>query len=981
MVEQQALRSNGLMMQAYRSMVLEQGTAVGVALAAGNYRVIATNTTSLCSSAVTPFTIDDVSVTPVITQNTIINNTNCTGAPSNGSITIDVDGGAPAVTDFTIQWYTGIGTSSPIGGATTATLSNLTAGDYTVEVTDILSPGNTCSSIATFTIIDTQNSIVINDTDVTLTDNSDCLPINGSATVTNIIFNGLPAGNTTGYTFEWLQSDLTPVDPGNGPTVGVNLTANNYFVRATHVASNCVSPLTPFTIKDVTVIPVVVAVKDLDNIACNTNYTGQVSASVSEGFTNGITAGYTFEWFSGRNNTAPVDFISAGATLAGLQEGDYTVRVTDNSAPSTNCSNIATLSIEREIPVLNGTLTANAQTVCVPIQDGNITVNTIQQFLDGTTTSFDMNNAIDRTKFSFQWFDVNLASVSPVVNGNQISPNLEEGTFYVQITDALGCTSDYINGIIDDQTSKPQVALDEFVNPAICILPEVRGTLFVSADNNASFSDYTFEWFEGNTTAGTLVEPNSPFLGNIAYTNPLEYTVRVTNNATQCFTLETYKFKTDTVDIQVVASAVPLTSCVTDNGSLFAATRTGSGQLYSIEWYIGTGVGTTPDFTGNEVLIAPIGTYTAVAKHPTLNFCNSIPDTISVTDERSYPEVTATQKAPLTYCDPSNPNGVAFATVNGSVIGYTFDWYEGSLTNNSIYTGSEAGILKATTYFVKATDVISGCPGTTSIVIENDPLATPLPQISLLSNRTDCIVLDGGLSADVNGLTKDHVFNWYNGTVIKNQADASGEIYDALDAGMYTVTATDRISGCTSGGVQMEVLAIMVYPEFDIKAVNTNCDDEIGTAKINVSGDVEVKSVEWNIDGAIEVGPQIADLPAGIFTVTAISFKNCETTKDFEIKRDITIYNAVSKNDDGMNDIFEVGCISDYPNNSVRIFNRAGTLVFEAGGYDNQDIYFNGTSNRGVNILGNDLPDGTYFYIITKGDGSEPKTGYLELLH
>ena len=117
------------------------------------------------------------------------------------------------------------------------------------------------------------------------------------------------------------------------------------------------------------------------------------------------------------------------------------------------------------------------------------------------------------------------------------------------------------------------------------------------------------------------------------------------------------------------------------------------------------------------------------------------------------------------------------------------------------------------------------------------------------------------------------------------------------------------------------------------------------------------------------------------FTVTAISFKNCETSKSFEIKTDIAIYNAVSKNNDGMNDIFEVGCIGEFPNNSVRIFNRAGTLVFEAGGYDNQDIYFNGISNSGVNILGNDLPDGTYFYIINKGDGSEPKTGYLELLH
>ena len=149
MEERQDLHSSGLMMREYRSMVLGASDVVGVPLAAGNYRVVATNTTSLCSSSVALFTVNDVSVTPVITQNTITNNTNCTGAPSNGSITIDVNGGVPSATDYTIQWYSGIGTSSPIVGATTATLSNLGAGDYTVEVTDILSPGNTCSSTAT----------------------------------------------------------------------------------------------------------------------------------------------------------------------------------------------------------------------------------------------------------------------------------------------------------------------------------------------------------------------------------------------------------------------------------------------------------------------------------------------------------------------------------------------------------------------------------------------------------------------------------------------------------------------------------------------------------------------------------------------------------------------------------------------------------------------------------------------------------------
>ena len=831
-----------------------------------------------------------------------------------------------------------------------------------------------------FTVRSVQNTVAINDSDLTITDISDCQSITGSATVTDIIFNGLAAGNTTGYVFEWLQSDFTSADPGNGPTVGVNLTAGQYYVRAIHVTSNCVSPLAPFTIKDVTTKPVVVAIKDFDNLACNTNYTGQLSASVTEGVTTGITAGYTFEWFSGVNNINPADFISAGPVLAGLPEGDYTVLVTDVSSPSANCTSMETLTIERKIPVLDGTLTANAQTTCAPIQDGNMTINGVHQFLAGTTTYYDMNNVVDRNQFSFQWFDAALLPISTIVNGNNISPNLEEGSFYVQITDALGCTSDYITGIIDDQTVKPQIALDEFKNPAVCILPEVNGSLFVSADNSLNSADYTFEWFAGNNTTGTLVEPNSPYLGNIAYTDVMEYTTRVTNNNTQCFSLETYKFTTDTVAIQVVASAVPLTSCVADNGSLFAATRIGSGQLYSIEWHRGTVVDATPDFTSNEILIAPIGIYTALAKHPTLNFCTSIPDTVSVTDGRVYPEVTALQKAPLTNCELGTPNGVAAASVDGSVIGYTFDWYEGSSTN-STYTGSEASILKATTYVVKATEIISGCTGTTDITIESDPTPVPVPQITLISDRTDCEIHDGALSADVNGETQDYIFNWYNGAVVKNVVDADGEIYDGIDAGVYTLTATDRSTGCTSAPVMREVNSNMQYPDFIVNTVNTNCDENIGSASIKVSGTVEVKAIEWDIQGALEVGPQASALPSGVFVVTATSFKNCKTSMTFEIKADLSIYNGVSRNSDGLNDFFEIGCISEYPNNSVRIFNRAGTLVFEASGYNNEDIYFDGTSNRGINILGNDLPDGTYFYIINKNDGSEPRSGYLELLH
>jgi gliding motility-associated-like protein len=81
-----------------------------------------------------------------------------------------------------------------------------------------------------------------------------------------------------------------------------------------------------------------------------------------------------------------------------------------------------------------------------------------------------------------------------------------------------------------------------------------------------------------------------------------------------------------------------------------------------------------------------------------------------------------------------------------------------------------------------------------------------------------------------------------------------------------------------------------------------------------------------------------------------------------------------------LNDIFNIACIENFPNNNVKIYNRAGTMVYEGEGYNNVDIYFDGKSNRGVSPMGLQLPDGTYFYVIDKRDGSKPLAGYLELV-
>ena len=55
--------------------------------------------------------------------------------------------------------------------------------------------------------------------------------------------------------------------------------------------------------------------------------------------------------------------------------------------------------------------------------------------------------------------------------------------------------------------------------------------------------------------------------------------------------------------------------------------------------------------------------------------------------------------------------------------------------------------------------------------------------------------------------------------------------------------------------------------------------------------------------------------------------------------------------------------------------------MYEAKGYDNNTVVFDGVSNKGLNLMGTNVPDGTYFYVIDKGNGSKPVTGYLEIVN
>ncbi|MEN9348070.1 MAG: hypothetical protein RLZZ77_1581 [Bacteroidota bacterium] len=92
----------------------------------------------------------------------------------------------------------------------------------------------------------------------------------------------------------------------------------------------------------------------------------------------------------------------------------------------------------------------------------------------------------------------------------------------------------------------------------------------------------------------------------------------------------------------------------------------------------------------------------------------------------------------------------------------------------------------------------------------------------------------------------------------------------------------------------------------------------------------------------------------------------------------VSVPEAITPNEDGINDVLIIQNIELYVNNNVTIFNRWGNIIYKADGYNNSDIVWNGknTQSNGQGFV----PEGTYFYVVqyTDHDGDEQSlSGYI----
>jgi len=799
------------------------------------------------------------------------------------------------------------------------------------------------------------------------------------------------------------------------PTIG----ADSYFVKVKkrpgfNPGSGCESAPFKVDIKDLSQDPQL-QFSFTPNSSCNTLLpNGVVLATASE--RDASIDNYTFSWQL--NNAALPGSITQTdlnntSELVDSPDGSYTLSINNTV---TGCSFTSGVNVTIDLSLsLPNIITVNTIEPTTCIGDGSAEVTAIS-IGGGPALS---GAAIAPPNFEYEWY-VGSFPGTPDANVNPLFAPLATGKYFVRVKDlTTDCISaptevnlndlNIIYPTIEITLTTPQISCDNSVIGTGVIRADI------TADNsNGAFAnpDYTYEWFNNLTLTppNFSLTPATPATFNILPDlKSGDYSLKVTNSKTGCISDAIYIVPDNAPQFQpqLSLSSSERTLCVGQDGSVFAGIVNINPAYpfpydFTADFYNGNVVNNlpaTPDiadmpnvpgFAQNFATSNNLqeGFYT-VRVIDNNTGCVAV-QAVEVLDGRKLPVIDIIAENPNINCDDTIANGQLSATADGNKIaGYTFDWYTGTTIANGatpIVTDNDRLIgFLAGDYSVRVTNELTGCVSDKNSAIVDGIVLPPAPTAIVVRDRTNCVIPNGWVTANVNGVTIAHTFDWYDGSAIKPSSDFVGPDYFDRDIGPYTVTATDLITRCVSLPATVTVKDARVLPIVEVKSTPALCLTPSGVITLTLINNQEVTltDITWFDDQTNAIvgrGPEVYELPAGFYTAEVMTSESCEGTISTEIETEILSYNLVSVNGDSKNDVWIIDCLQNFPGNNVKVFNRSGVKVYEADGYNNADVVFRGIGENGVYFLGDQLPDGTYFYIIDKRNGSKPITGYLELV-
>ncbi|MRX67633.1 T9SS type B sorting domain-containing protein [Flavobacterium resistens] len=806
-------------------------SATATGLSAGTYTVTVTDANSCTVTQSFTITEPNVLIATAVSQTNIA----CHGA-NTGSATVGVSGGKPG---YSYSW-------APSGG-NSATATGLSAGTYTVTVTD----ANSCTTTQSFTI--TEPNVL--SCSITQDDPAKCYgDNNGKATVVAIGGNGE-------YTYLWDNGETTaqaigltagthevtvtdklgyktkcsvvisqPQAPlaaaidsktdvnckgdatgsatasatgGNGTysytwnTVPVqntatatNLVAGTYIVTVTD-SKGCIDTET-VTIGEPS-NTLVAAIDSKTDVSCKGDATGSATASATGG-----TAGYSYSW-----NTVPVQ---TGATATNLVAGTYIVTVTD----SKGCTDTETVTIGEPTNALLAAIDSKTDVSCKGDATGSATASAT-----GGTAGY-----------SYSWNTV------PVQTGATAS-NLVAGTYIVTVTDSKGCT--------DTET----VTIGE---PSAVLSCSVVQNKAVSS-NGLSDGEATVTPLGGNGGYTYLWDNNETTQKAIALSAGL-HSVTVTDSK-GCKTTCTVTITEPNVLSCSITQDDPA-KCYGDNNGKATVVAIGGNGEYTYLWDNGE---TTAQATG---LTAGLHNVTVTDKLGYTTTC-----TVTIGQPQSALTASITSKTDVN-CK-GDATGSATASATGGNGTYSYSWNTVPVQNTATATGLIAG-----TYIVTVTDKL-GCKTKCSVVISQPqaPLAAAIDSKTDVNCKGDAT---GSATASATGGNGTYSYTW-NTVPVQNTATATN-----LVAGTYIVTVTDS-KGC----IDTETVTIGEPSNTLVAAIASKTDvsckgDATGSATASATGGTGTYSYSWNTV-PVQTSATATGLIAGTYIVTVTDEKGCTDTE------------------------------------------------------------------------------------------------------
>jgi len=812
----------------------------------GSFSVSPTTTTTYYvrgeGGCVTPGTCATITVTVnpalVLTTGGGVTNTSCNGG-NNGTATVAPTGGTPP---YTYSW-------APSGGSA-ATATGLTAGAYTVTVTDNVgctatrnfsvfqpsalggtasktdvscnggnngtatvapsggTPPYTYSWAPSGGIAATATGLAQGTYTVTVTDNNGCqmtrtVTVNQPAAAlsaatggnkTDVSCNGgnngtatvAPTGGTTPYSYSWAPSGGT-----NATAIGLGV--GTYTVTVTDF-NGCQATRTYTINQPAAALGGIITKTD---VSCNGGNNGTATVSASGG-----TTPYSYSWApSGGTN----------ATATGLGTGTYTVTITDFNG----CQITRTTTVNQPAAALGGTI-SKTDVSCNGGSNGTATVS-----VTGGTTPY-----------SYSW--------APSGGTNASATGLTQGTYTVTVTDFNGCQITRTTTV-----NQPATALSAATGGSktdVNCNGGSNGTATVAPTGGTP--PYTYSWAPSGGTAATAS-------GLAAGT----YTVTVTDN-NACQATRTYTINQPATALGGTISKTDV-SCNGGSNGTATVSATGGTPGYTYSWAPSGGTAATASGLA-------VGTYTV-----TVTDANACQITRTITVNQPATAISAATGGGKTdvSCN-GGANGTATVAPTGGTTPYSYSWAPSGGTNATA-TGLTAG-----TYTVTVTD-FNGCQATRTFTVNQ-----PATALGGTISKTD-VSCNGGANGTATvtatGGTTPYSYSWApsGGTA----ATASG-----LVAGTYTVTVTDNNNCQITRTVTVNQPATALSATTGGGKTDVSCNGgSNGTATVAPTGGTTPYSYSWAPSGG--TAATASGLVAGTYTVTVTDFNGCQTTRTYTINQ------------------------------------------------------------------------------------------------